>query len=258
MALDHFVEENPELLGDKIVNNFGKTLPFLLKVLSIGHPLQLQIHPTKSEAKELHAKNPDAFLDENHKPEMAVALTPFTALCGFKTPQEILNIVDHLEEFALVIGSEAVEILRDQSVRDDIKIRKCYEAIFQSNNSQENFQSIQATLKSKFLDNSAFRQAFGDEFLTIFEAFPGNLTQFYIFSMCCFTGDPGCFAPFLLNVQKLEPGEAIFVPAGEIHAYIAGDCIEVKICKIFYLASTKYFSIGSFMWRQCFVLWIGS
>ena len=41
------------------------------------------------------------------------------------------------------------------------------------------------------------------------------------------TGDPGCFAPFLLNIYKLQPGEAIYVPAGEIHAYISGDCIEV-------------------------------
>ena len=42
-------------------------------------------------------------------------------------------------------------------------------------------------------------------------------------------GDPGCFAPFLLNVYRLQPGQAIFVPAGEIHAYIQGDCIEVGI-----------------------------
>ena len=44
------------------------------------------------------------------------------------------------------------------------------------------------------------------------------------------TGDPGCFAPFLLNIYKLQPGEAIYVPAGEIHAYISGDCIEVQKC----------------------------
>ena len=43
-------------------------------------------------------------------------------------------------------------------------------------------------------------------------------------------GDPGCFAPFLLNIYRLQPGEAIFLPAGEIHAYISGDCLEVLSC----------------------------
>ena len=42
------------------------------------------------------------------------------------------------------------------------------------------------------------------------------------------SGDPGCFAPFLLNIYRLQPGEAIFLPAGQIHAYLSGDCIEAQ------------------------------
>ena len=59
-TLCDYVVKNPSQLGEKIVKNFGPTLPFLLKVLSIGHPLQLQVHPTKEEAKELHRNNPAA------------------------------------------------------------------------------------------------------------------------------------------------------------------------------------------------------
>ena len=66
--LSEYIEDHPEILGKDCIERFGNTLPFLLKVLSIGHPLQLQIHPTKEEAKVLHKNNPIAFLDENHKP----------------------------------------------------------------------------------------------------------------------------------------------------------------------------------------------
>jgi len=94
ISLLEFTQNHPELLGDKITKNYASTLPFLMKVLSIGHPLQLQIHPTKEEAKELHKRNPQAFLDENHKPEMAVALTSFSALCGFRPANQILEVRD--------------------------------------------------------------------------------------------------------------------------------------------------------------------
>ena len=61
------------------------------------------------------------------------------------------------------------------------------------------------------------------------------------------TGDPGCFAPFLLNIYKLQPGEAIYVPAGEIHAYISGDCIEVQ--EIHFLIVDLFFlPVGTLLW----------
>lgn len=53
----------------------GPTLPYLLKVLSVAKPLSIQAHPDKQLAKRLHADNPSAYKDENHKPEMCVALT---------------------------------------------------------------------------------------------------------------------------------------------------------------------------------------
>ena len=53
------------------------------------------------------------------------------------------------------------------------------------------------------------------------------------------SGDPGCFAAWLLHVYQLQPGEAIFVPAGEIHAYLQGDCVEVGL-------STRYLPLNYF------------
>ena len=210
-TLSQYVMENPQLLGQEIVQKFGATLPFLLKVLSIGHPLQLQIHPTKDEARELHRKNPRAFLDDNHKPEMAVALTPFTALCGFRDPAEILEISEVIEDFADTLGDETLNLLKKENVKDSEKIKACYNSIFQSDKKAD-YLDIQKKIKSK-VESLQIKISGGQEFLTIFDSFEG---------------DPGCFAPFLLNIYKLEPGEAIFVPAGEIHAYISGDCIEVR------------------------------
>ena len=158
------------------MNNFGETLPFLFKILSIGHPLQLQIHPTKEEARMLHQKDPSAFLDENHKPEMAVALTPFTALCGFRHPDEILKIAKLIPEFGEVLGcdgdSGSCSIL-GSSEPDSTKIRHCYEAVFQSQRSREDLRTLQSRIYSRLKQDPCLQDQVGSEFLTIFDTFPG-------------------------------------------------------------------------------------
>jgi len=89
--LSQFIEESSPVLGAKILENFGPKLPFLLKVLSVGKALSIQAHPNKQLAKELHANRPDLYKDDNHKPEMAIALTEFEMLCGFRRISEILQ-----------------------------------------------------------------------------------------------------------------------------------------------------------------------
>ena len=64
--------------------NATSALPFLLKVLSVAKALSVQAHPDRQLAVKLHAARPDMYRDDNHKPEMAVALTPFDAMCGFR------------------------------------------------------------------------------------------------------------------------------------------------------------------------------
>eukprot|EP00092_Neocalanus_flemingeri_P068388 GFUD01083578.1.p1 GENE.GFUD01083578.1~~GFUD01083578.1.p1 ORF type:complete len:388 (-),score=78.03 GFUD01083578.1:104-1267(-) len=211
-SLDQYIKDHPEVLGMEIVKRFGNNLPFLLKVLSIGHPLQLQIHPTKDEAKVLHKKNPSAFLDDNHKPEMAVALTPFIAMCGFREPSEILKLAQDIEELAEALGPDVIEVLESQADKK-VKIKMCYEEIFKK---QRNFSALQEKLLNRFQDDQElYLNCLGDIFEILYKAFPG---------------DAGCFGLYLLNVYKLSPGEAIWVPAGEIHAYVSGDCVEVLSC----------------------------
>ena len=66
-----------------------RELPFLSKVLSVDTALSIQAHPDKKLAEILHAKKPDMYKDDNHKPEMAYALDDFVAMCGFRPAEEI-------------------------------------------------------------------------------------------------------------------------------------------------------------------------
>ena len=92
-----------ELLQDAI----GEELPFLLKVLSAGKALSIQAHPDKENAERLNEENPSKYGDANHKPEMAIALTPFEAMCGFRRLEEISFLIKKHPEFAACISQEA-------------------------------------------------------------------------------------------------------------------------------------------------------
>ncbi|GMP30962.1 hypothetical protein CsSME_00005379 [Camellia sinensis var. sinensis] len=83
LSLNSWIAKNPNVLGDKVVQKWGVNLPFLFKVLSVAKVLSIQAHPDKELAGILHKARPDVFKDGNHKPEMALALTEFEALCGF-------------------------------------------------------------------------------------------------------------------------------------------------------------------------------
>lgn len=96
--LHKIVDEDKErLLGKNVMEKFGGVLPFLPKILSINKALELQIHPDKDLAAKLHAKNPDQFPDDNHKPEIAIALGKFEVFVGWKATPNIQALFDVLE-----------------------------------------------------------------------------------------------------------------------------------------------------------------
>ena len=104
---------------------------------------------------------------------MAVALTPFTALCGFRDPAEILVRAEALPELAEVLGEETVKMLHDSASVDSTKIRKCYEAIFQAKHDKKNLVSIQEKIYNKIKADKELLHCIGSEFLTLFDSFPG-------------------------------------------------------------------------------------
>ncbi|CAC5413183.1 manA [Mytilus coruscus] len=88
-SLEDWLRLNPSAFGSKMDQYSVGQLPFLMKVLSIRNTLAIQIHPDKLSAKKLHQERPDIYKDPNHKPEMAIALTPFKAMCGFRPIKEV-------------------------------------------------------------------------------------------------------------------------------------------------------------------------
>eukprot|EP00591_Stephanopyxis_turris_P015123 CAMPEP_0195539178 /NCGR_PEP_ID=MMETSP0794_2-20130614/49920_1 /TAXON_ID=515487 /ORGANISM="Stephanopyxis turris, Strain CCMP 815" /LENGTH=206 /DNA_ID=CAMNT_0040673201 /DNA_START=123 /DNA_END=739 /DNA_ORIENTATION=+ len=93
--------------GTTLEDAVGAPLPFLFKVLSAGKALSIQAHPDKAGAEVLHANNPSAYGDANHKPELAVALTPFEAMCGFRRLEEVEVLLKRHPEFAACISEDA-------------------------------------------------------------------------------------------------------------------------------------------------------
>lgn len=91
VSLREVLKSYPELLGSRIVDKFGAgELPFLFKVLSINKALSIQAHPDKALGKQLHAADPKHYPDDNHKPEMAIAITDFEGFCGFRPLSKLL------------------------------------------------------------------------------------------------------------------------------------------------------------------------
>src|SRR5262245_56208060 len=98
------VEVNQALLSQSVIARFGPKLPFLFKVLSIHKALSIQAHPNKKLAEELHARDPRNYPDDNHKPEMAIAITPFEGLCGFRPLGEIAHFLDTVSPLRELLG----------------------------------------------------------------------------------------------------------------------------------------------------------
>ena len=113
----------PSLLDDgtelsKVVK--GGNLPWLLKVLSAGKALSIQAHPDKSLAEKLHKDKPDLYKDANHKPEMAIALTPFEAMC--ETREEIISWSLVVWSFVCISRRSCPSLGRNRSISTQVRL----------------------------------------------------------------------------------------------------------------------------------------
>ena len=197
------------LLGDKVAQRFGE-LPFLFKVLCADQPLSIQVHPNKQAseigfAKENAAGIPlDAaernYKDPNHKPELVFALTPFLAMNAFREFSEIISLLQPVAG----ANNAIAHFLENPNA-------KALSQLFASllNMQGEEKSHALAVLKA------ALESQQGEPWETI-----RLIAQFY-------PDDRGLFSPLLLNVVKLNPGEAMFLFAETPHAYLQGVALEV-------------------------------
>ncbi|MBM3070924.1 mannose-6-phosphate isomerase [Enterobacter sp. RHBSTW-00994] len=197
------------LLSDKVANRFGE-LPFLFKVLCADQPLSIQVHPNKKAselgfAKENAAGIPlDAaernYKDPNHKPELVFALTPFLAMNAFREFSEIVSLLQPVAG-----ANKAIAHFLENP--DSAGLSQLFASLLNMQGDEKSHAL--AVLKA------ALNSQQGEPWQTI-----RVIAEFY-------PDDSGLFSPLLLNVVKLNPGEAMFLFAETPHAYLQGVALEV-------------------------------
>jgi mannose-6-phosphate isomerase len=207
--LDDAIASAPaEMLGQRVLDRFGPKLPFLLKLLAAGKPLSLQAHPNLRQANSGHQRELrigiDApyrnYVDDNHKPELLVALTEFRAMCGFRDP---LAAAADIEALGVPELESLVATLRDPKAG----LRRAVPDLLGLG--REECRGI--------IDAAAKAAA---ELATADAADLVNLARSY-------PDDPGVLVSLLLNHITLQPGEGVYMPAGNLHAYLKGFGVEI-------------------------------
>ena len=214
-TLEEAIENDPVgLLGTEVCEHFGNELPFLLKILAAAEPLSIQAHPDHEQARRGWARQNaegipvDAprrsYRDQNHKPELVCALTPFTVLKGFRASSEVARRIEP------IAGPELDrEVARLGRERTPAALRALFTRLMTLESDEK-----EAVL-SRGLEESA-RQGPDDAAWAWVEILHSK-----------YPGDIGSLSPLYLNLLTLAPEEALYLRAGELHAYLEGTAIEI-------------------------------
>lgn len=215
VSLQDLITKNPDqYLGHRIYSRFGPELPFLMKVLAASQPLSLQAHPDRIQAisgfqmensRRIALDDPRRnYKDRNAKPECVCALTPFTAMCGFRPAEAVLG---NFWPFSDLLDGELRNL--KNAVDEAAGLRVFF----------RNVLELDPERKSAIL--IALRQQGAMQSLD--HAASNWIEKLLI----AFPTDIGCLAPLFMNVIQLEPGEALFLPPNTLHAYLGGLAIEI-------------------------------
>ncbi|WBB96146.1 MULTISPECIES: mannose-6-phosphate isomerase, class I [unclassified Solwaraspora] len=212
VGLPELIDQDPVgWLGEPTATRFDGRLPYLMKVLAAETPLSLQAHPDAAQARAGYAaqsKLPATsagrnYVDPHHKPELLVALSEFDALCGFRVPQlsaEVLAAlgVDELEPVtkALRVGPDGLPEALERLLRWPRPQRPALVAAAVAGADR---------LPTRYAADAALLRRLAGHY----------------------PADPGVLVALLLNQVTLAPGEAIWMPAGNLHAYLRGAGVEI-------------------------------
>lgn len=206
------VEENGTALCDYIDANPGfcgmdaDSFPFLFKVLAIAQSLSIQCHPDADLARAGYESETDKhdrlprkewnYQDTNQKAEMLYALTPVTAMCGFREPEEMKALL-----------RTAVPAFWQERLSGAADIGELFDIIYRTDAEQLSFAEAELLKNCDLLPEDVCRivRELGDRYF----------------------GDPGVFSPLLLNIVHLDPGQAVYLKPRILHAYISGNGVEL-------------------------------
>ncbi|WP_026211773.1 mannose-6-phosphate isomerase, class I [Longispora albida] len=189
--LDQVIAADPAvILGERVAAEFGSRLPFLLKVLAAEEPLSLQAHPDAARAAAQFAAGNVNYVDDQHKPELLVALDEFETLCGFRDPRVTAELLAGVPVLAPVVTA-----LRAGDLRGALTLIFGFPA-----------GTVDEVLRGGLAEPQ--------------QSLAADLAKRY-------PGDRGMLVALLLNHVTLARGEAIFMPAGNLHCYLRGVGVEI-------------------------------
>ena len=220
-GLDEAIAADPAAaLGKRVTEAHGGQLPFLVKLLAAAAPLSIQAHPSLEQAQEGFARentegialnSPNRnYKDPNHKPELIVALTEFRALAGFRP-------VPDTAAFFAELGSAELDRYATLLPTDgEGDLRALFTTLISLPHQPrvELIESVQRAAAELVDQHSA-------------PAWMVDAAEAYLELNRAYPGDVGVLAALLLNVLTLAPGEAAFLRAGQLHAYLSGLGVEV-------------------------------
>jgi mannose-6-phosphate isomerase len=201
-------------LGGRALAHFGAELPFLLKVIAAAKPLSIQAHPDGETARRGFEREQAAGLaldarrrnyrDARHKPELVCALTRFVGLCGFRAPAEIRERIA-----ALAVPQLALIAARLAGDDERSALRRAFESLLR----------MPASARTPIVAAAALAAARERDTDPAY-AWIARLAELH-------PRDAGVLAPLFLNLVVLEPGEALYLGAGVLHAYLEGTAVEL-------------------------------
>lgn len=222
--LDEIIAADPQgQLGHRVADKYGTGLPFLLKILAAAEPLSLQAHPSKQQAEEGFARENAAginltapnrnYKDDNHKPELIVALTEFYAMAGFRPLAQTRSLFAALEceELAHYEG-----MLDADPAAEGDSLRALFTTWITIPGAKRK-ELISAVVAAG--ERLCSTQA-GEPWMATVMGTVAKLNEQY-------PGDIGVLGALLLNHIVLQPGEAIYLDAGQLHAYVSGLGVEI-------------------------------
>ena len=197
-------------LGAAVASSFGDELPFLLKILAVAQPLSLQTHPTRQQAQAGFDAEEEqgipigadhrSYRDRNHKPELICALEPFTALCGFRPPNSAAAL---LESLAVPGLAPAIDALQTGGTSQALRWLL------------ERPRSEAAEIAHRVVAACAQPGPFPDE------------RRWAVRIGGQHPGDIGVAVALMLNLVRLEPGQALYLGPGNLHVYLHGVAVEI-------------------------------
>ena len=214
-SLDEVIKGSPEsILGKRVAEKYANKLPFLFKVLAVSSPLSVQVHPDLEQARQGFARENrlhipiDApnrnYRDDNHKPELLLAVTYFTGLKGFRKIKEIIGLMEKIAPKSL-----SVELTQLRKKPEASGLKSFFNALMTMNKSRRNQVLGEAvSLAEKRADQDpAFHWM-----VELKREYPEDI---------------GVLSPVLLNFVELRPGDAMYLEAGQLHSYLNGLAMEL-------------------------------